>query len=785
MKAAKKIPIIISLCMIITVLFSSTVFAYEGVTFNEKEYGNAQTISGKITSSGVTTSWDYPYSDNFFTLPSDEYNHTFAKSSLGLALAAFRDKNNESAQDDNLISYFEDAGFEDISTDTYKTEPTTDSIAYGIARKTVNGCTVIAVSVCGGNYTKEWAGNFTIGDATRSQGFNEAAQKVEAGLNEYIEKQNITGKIKVWITGYSRGAAVSNITAADLTDSKKFEDVYAYCIATPRTTKEPGNYTNIFNIIGKDDVITKIPFADWGFKRYGVDLYTKSIETDFDSMAIIERSNEVYTELTGSNMTVNPEVSSQLRVIFDYLCMIIPDTKTYAEDFQPLLLESLESGEATIGIYGLIDVLNKFAEKSETDQTELQEMIDYLQRLANVYVLNGNKAQKESGAWDVELGMKNLFSEHVPYKYIARMFSFDNPELIYSSSTSYTQLTLYGGVNMQIMSDGKLIESVKSDGTIQNYYADKYYNMPDVRTNDKTNAISRQFILTLPADVDWDIYISSDISLSFGYIASSLSAETVHAQFSDYYSIDMRKNQLYKILIRDGIIATDDESAEYTSSTNMEMNGTNYSPSFSMMLSTPTKNYLTIQQVLGLAMIVLLFIAFELLLSVIFAIIRKIRKKKRHGIVTWIWTLVNVALFAFLEIEIWYYVPAYPIAKAALKLIALLLIIGVLLKGWKKYKNTRNAILVPCLIAVAAADFALEWLFIGERNSWNWIIPVVVYLLLMLCSWFVWHDKKDVRLAAKEAKMHRKARKKDRKIEEALEREMAEADECADDDAPN
>ena len=41
-----------------------------------------------------------------------------------------------------------------------------------------------------------------------------------------------------------------------------FEDIYAYTFATPRTTREPGNYPNIFNIMQKEDIVKHINLKD-------------------------------------------------------------------------------------------------------------------------------------------------------------------------------------------------------------------------------------------------------------------------------------------------------------------------------------------------------------------------------------------------------------------------------------------------------------------------------------------------------------------------------------------
>jgi hypothetical protein len=46
-------------------------------------------------------------------------------------------------------------------------------------------------------------------------------------------------RVKLWITGYSRAGAVSNITDADMTDAGLFDAIYAYTFATILTTRKP------------------------------------------------------------------------------------------------------------------------------------------------------------------------------------------------------------------------------------------------------------------------------------------------------------------------------------------------------------------------------------------------------------------------------------------------------------------------------------------------------------------------------------------------------------------
>jgi hypothetical protein len=295
----------------------------EGISTAERD---GRILTERFYVSGRHYTWNYEFTDDFFFLPSDTYHHSFAQTSIGLAFSAIRDTSRPDNQGNCLVSFLQDAGFEEIDVSAYASNPTEDSIAFGIGRKVLNDVTVIALAVCGGNYSAEWANNFKIGDDVLPEGLGKSAQKVLAGLNTYLEKHPAEGALKIWITGYSRGAAVANITAASCTDSGKFQDVYAYTFATPRTTRQPGEYPNIFNIIRKNDPITKVPLVDWGYQRYGVDMLIVSSETDPGIEGIVERAAGIHRDLCGSEMVINPEINGHVRNILDYFLYLLPDS---------------------------------------------------------------------------------------------------------------------------------------------------------------------------------------------------------------------------------------------------------------------------------------------------------------------------------------------------------------------------------------------------------------------------------------------------------------------------
>lgn len=79
----------------------------------------------------------------------------------------------------------------------------------------------------------------------------------------YLANNGITNPI-ILITGHSMGAAIANLVAAELNEREGQADVYAYTFATPTVkSATDGNatirYTNIFNILNTNDVVTYLP----------------------------------------------------------------------------------------------------------------------------------------------------------------------------------------------------------------------------------------------------------------------------------------------------------------------------------------------------------------------------------------------------------------------------------------------------------------------------------------------------------------------------------------------
>ena len=259
--------------------------------------GDTRTVAVRYASGHGENDHDYEatftYSDELFTKSGYTYRQDLAEMSLGLAFAAFSSKDsqysdNYATGNRNFVSMAEQCGFENIQSNKWMFQPAeTDSIGINCASKTIrdNGgsYTLIAVGVRGNNYHAEWGGNVRLDATGEHKGFALGRDQALDYLRSYIADTGISGRVKIWIAGYSRSAAVANMVSGALDNGYSLgegvslspHDLYCYCYETPMgTTKNQVQgrlYDNIQNIVNANDLVTYVPFDSWDFARYGVD----------------------------------------------------------------------------------------------------------------------------------------------------------------------------------------------------------------------------------------------------------------------------------------------------------------------------------------------------------------------------------------------------------------------------------------------------------------------------------------------------------------------------------
>lgn len=244
-------------------------------------------------------STQFYYTDNYFKQSSYttqtqglSYNSSLATMSLNLELSAWGSPTEtdyffKSNNAKDLLTKLDFKDFE--ANDDFKFKPTKDSIGAVLANKKLKvgkeDYTLLALAIRGGGYDSEWASNLTLGTSGQHQGFDKASQDVLIFLDDYIIKHKIQGKIKLWLTGYSRAAATANLVAGSLNNGRKIsqvtlspDDMYAFCFEPPAGTlaafdAKNDKHHNIVNIVNLNDVVTKVaPNAEnFEFVRYGED----------------------------------------------------------------------------------------------------------------------------------------------------------------------------------------------------------------------------------------------------------------------------------------------------------------------------------------------------------------------------------------------------------------------------------------------------------------------------------------------------------------------------------
>ena len=278
------------------------------------------------------------YSDDYFRHSSTQYDSHLA--TLSCIMTHFSmPLDNPTSKDDNtwyqnqparIRGFFKSIGFNDFEANKdYTSRSSFDTIGVAAANRKVDDCTVIGVGIRSGGYFREWANNVYLGDGSKSdymhEGWYNAAKKALAFINEYITAKNITGKVKIWIAGFSRGGATANLTAGlldNMIDKNEkvlpngatlaHNDLYAYTFEAPqganynsKNVKKPGDsiYNNIFNVVNPNDLVPKVAMSQYGFTRFGTD---KFITTEFYDPANFKANRNVFKAMyVADNMNWN------------------------------------------------------------------------------------------------------------------------------------------------------------------------------------------------------------------------------------------------------------------------------------------------------------------------------------------------------------------------------------------------------------------------------------------------------------------------------------------------
>lgn len=273
----------------------------------------------------ILTAWN----DAWFTRPATVYNHDLATAAAVLSGAVYVDNASGDNGSGSIESALEKLGFDKILPYDFNYAYTNlpafvfcddGAVSFCLAVKEIENKSeagpiyLLAIIVQGTTHSfslfdGEWLSNLCTGLGTEHSGFLAASTRLNEVLTDYSNQLRGQGYLlnadntSYFLTGHSRGAAVANLIAAQLSKSIGSDHVYAYTFATPTVSKiaQMVGYENIFNIINPDDIVPRMPLVADGYSRYGIDLELPSRSDyggNFD--AIYSKMNLQFKTLTGT-----------------------------------------------------------------------------------------------------------------------------------------------------------------------------------------------------------------------------------------------------------------------------------------------------------------------------------------------------------------------------------------------------------------------------------------------------------------------------------------------------
>ena len=277
-------------------------------------------------------------------------------------------------------------GFENIQiNDLYESDPEINGVMLIAGEKKVvyNGkeYTLIAIFPDAGTKYPEWPMNIELGEDDYHEGFYYGASEVYLPfLSDYIEKNNISGDIKIWSSSVSRGAGVVN-TAGGLLDMAIDEEelsrylpagvtlekknMYFYTFGCPSTVSKDitwiqddnGKYierktdfNNIHSLLNAYDFVLQAVGDEWDMDVFGdkkiLSMHGDGMVTEAEFYQKLQEFGMQWSVMSGTapkNMTYNRDYMFYDEDGFHYMPVEIrsPVTNEDMEDFTASFMENV------------------------------------------------------------------------------------------------------------------------------------------------------------------------------------------------------------------------------------------------------------------------------------------------------------------------------------------------------------------------------------------------------------------------------------------------------------
>ncbi len=397
------------------------------------------------------------FSQDYFEHPSTEYDPHLSTASLAFAISTFTEATpvyNEEwyvNQSKKAKAFLEGLDFNTFTVnEDYCKSATIDTIGLCAAKKEFEDYTVVAVAPRSGGYFREWASNVHLGDGSKSdnmhEGWYNAANKLIRFVSDFVNNNNVSGKVKLWMAGFSRGGATTNI-AAGLIDNKlnngeslfdkaytTRDDVYAYTFEAPQganvnssNVKKPKDrlYDNIWNIVNPFDIVPKLAMKEYGFTRFGRDKFVTNKFYEPDDYEKNRRTFNAFLDIFHQNKltTLKPDAFAMsgfeienfgLDIIITLVSAIASD-KDMSSILLPFRDDTKKNYDANIAFNQLMDELvdnlgnrSKYVSKFQSNFENLMLIIQYEQNSAPNFLASLLKIISMSAILDTTIGSTSL-----------------------------------------------------------------------------------------------------------------------------------------------------------------------------------------------------------------------------------------------------------------------------------------------------------------------------------------------------------------------------------------
>ena len=497
------------------------------------------------------------FDDSYFFNPSTIYNHTLAQYSMCMAFSSSRPYNRNvdyvKAEESNIVGFFENCGFSNIKTDDYDKVPTLYTVGTAIASKQIKKdgeeYTLVAVAICGGNYKKEWLSNLTLDSETNHKGFDEASNIVTDRILGYLGINHIKSNIKIWVSGFSRAAAIANVTAAKITDTEitTKDNIFGYTFATPRATVSEASieYTNIHNVIGPSDAVAQVVPGEWGYRHYGIDHFLPSAETNSHFDYLYSRLQEKYAEV-GLKTYYIPGLNLRVRLLIGILLELINTPLEYSKTLQPAAIKILEDRTLSNVFITIQKLLSEWKRDNKEKLFSKDDLINYLiELIPSVLLKNGFlKGQVSSGTFGAI-----LMHEHLPDIYFLWMMYFTEEELF--NNYEYSQNIIIKGnaeTNIYDNKTNELLFTVDNKGNVKksNVAVEKKLSL-------HADLFKNQVLIYVPSDIDYrvDVKALEKGNINVATIPTGIDFVPEYVDFEQNLNLD--KNEVKTIFeVKDG-----------------------------------------------------------------------------------------------------------------------------------------------------------------------------------------------------------------------------------------